>query len=133
MSTSLATRRRTFVDRTNSRRRSLFTAGSLALFACGDDTSGPKPDVTWEGTVTSAATGAPIAGADVGVGTPNQFTLDVIRSGTTDAQGHYSLTIQGCVKEPYLTAAAIGYFPNDKAIACHAGTIAVDIALTPSP
>ena len=104
----------------------------LSLSGCGES-SGPKPTVTWEGTVTSSATGSPIAGASVQVGDGTGFVPAIIASGSTDAQGHYSISHQGCVRNPYLFVGANGYSGYDDPVACHAGTVTVNIALTPSP
>jgi len=118
--------------RINRRYSPISVAFLLSLSGCGES-SGPKPTVTWEGTVSSAATGAPISGAAVEVVDGSGFVGITKASGTTDAQGHYTLSHQGCFPNPYLEASASGYLGDDKPIACRAGTVSVDIALTPSP
>jgi len=112
----------------------LRVAGLLALSGCGDET-GPKPDVTWEGVVTSSATGAPISGASVVLEdwTTLSFVPPVLASTSSDAQGGYSITRQGCVRVPYLVVGAPGYTSINKPVACRAGTVTTDISLTPSP
>ena len=133
MPTSLSLHRRSYVTPRIARRWSpVRVAFVFTLIGC-DEGTGPKPDVTWEGIVSSSATGAPISGATVEVGDGSGLVLAVARSGTTDAQGHYSLTNQGCFPNPYLQASANGYFLNSKPIGCRAGTQTVHIALNPMP
>ena len=127
-----STRPSRYGSRTIVRRWSPFQVASLVtLFGCGGDV-GPKPEVIWEGTVTSTATGAPISGAGVAVGDGSGFVIQVMASGTTDAQGHYTLSHRGCFQYPYLTANAPGYNANDKPVSCRAGTQTADISLEPT-
>ena len=104
----------------------------LLLFAC-DSSTGPKGDLLLEGTVTNAATGASISGATVGVGDGSGFGISIKQSTTTDSQGRYTLSHQGCINNPYLQAFAPGYDLDDKPVACRAGTQTVNISLTPTP
>lgn len=126
--------RKLCVARKTSPRWSVLPMSCLPiLLACGGSTE-PKRDLLLEGTVTSAATGAAISGATVGVFDGSGLGLAPVQSSTTtDAQGHYIVSHLGCIKNPYLHASAAGYFLNSEKLACRSGTQTVSIALTPSP
>ena len=104
----------------------------LLVIACGSST-GPSGDLLLEGTVTSAATGAAISGATVGVGDGSGFVIQIQQSTTTDSQGRYTLSHQGCINNPYVEVTATGYILNSKQVACRAETQTVNISVTPTP
>ena len=89
------------------------------VLACGGDGGGPSSTGTISGSVTSAASGAPLAGATVSVGS---------RQATSDAAGHFDLTgvptgaaTLGCAQP--------GYVAYSAAITVQEGSNTRDIAL----
>jgi hypothetical protein len=83
------------------------------------------PSGTLDGTVTDSVTNDPIAGADIDVAPLGAST-------TTDASGHYSLTLP--VGDYDVTASAFGYSPDTQpATITDGGTTTVDFALVPAP
>ena len=103
----------------------------LLVIACGS--TGPSGDVLLQGTITSAATGTVISGATVGVGNGSGLVVQIAQSTTTDSQGRYTLSHQGCINNPYVVVSATGYFLNSKQVACSTGTQTVNVSLTPAP
>jgi hypothetical protein len=104
----------------------------LFLFACGtepEDTRG----LLFEGTITDADTGAPIPGTGVGVADGSGFGLPTSLPATSDARGHYTLTHDGCINNPYLDAYASGYYFYSAAVLCKAERQTVHVALTRDP
>ena len=107
-------------------------ASMLVLMACGtepEDTRG----LLFEGTITDADTGAPIPGTGVGVADGSGFGLPTSLPATSDAQGHYTLTHDGCINNPYLDAHANGYYFYSGAVVCKAERQTVHVALTRDP
>jgi hypothetical protein len=94
--------------------------GSFKFPSCTSAPSG-----TLEGTVSDSSTNAPIAGA--------QITVDPIgASTTTDASGHYSLTLP--VGDYDVTASHFGYTSQTQpASVTNGGTTTLDFALVAAP
>lgn len=131
-------------------RPTLACAMLLALAAC--DITGSGHPLTISGTVRSAATAAPIAGARVEIYS-NPFIGEGYRMKTveTDAQGRYTARIeeQRSYAEPNCAAMALwvtahGYAAGGPANGrpgigseqdplCESGTVTVDVSLTPLP
>jgi hypothetical protein len=121
------------VGRVSQRWFALSLACALALMACGSTEPGDDL-LQFDGTITTAASGAPISGAEVSFADGTGLVPAIFESTTTDAQGRYNLSHHGCNKNPYIFAGASGYYANQKAVACKVGAITtVDISLTPSP
>lgn len=79
---------------------------------------------TVSGTVTSAETGAALAGAVV-----KATCDDVLYSGTTDAEGNYSFAIMQDAKDYTLTTVAEGYFPQTETVSVKEGSQTRNAAL----
>jgi hypothetical protein len=122
---------RPIIPKVSLRWPALELACVLALLACGS--TGPSGDLLLEGTITNAVNGGAISGATVGVGDGSGFVIKIVQSTTTDSQGRYTLSHHGCIKSPYIQAAATGYNANDKSVPCRAETQTVNISLTPAP
>jgi N-acetylneuraminic acid mutarotase len=101
----------------------LGTPAGVAAF-----TSGPHGDIA--GTVTDASSGTPVAGAQV---TADDSGSGVHASATTDASGHYDLTIDTGTYN--LTVAAYGYTTATvSGVAVTDGaTVTENVALNPVP
>jgi Carboxypeptidase regulatory-like domain/Kelch motif len=92
--------------------------GSFRFPSC---TAGAHGDVG--GTVTDASTGKPITGATIATS---------LATTTTDAQGHYRLTLPA--GDYQLSVTAFGYVTRAVPLTvADGGTAAVDVALTPEP
>jgi hypothetical protein len=104
----------------------------FALTACSTEPKDVR-GLLFEGTVTDAATGAPIAGVGVGVADGSGFGLPSSFPATSDAQGHYTLSHAGCIHTPYLAAYAPGYYWGSIEVLCKAERQTVNIALTRDP
>jgi hypothetical protein len=122
------------ISSTNARayRFTLPFACLLVLLACGtepEDTRG----LLFEGTITDADTGAPIPGTGVGVADGSGFGLPTSLPATSDAQGHYTLTHDGCINNPYLDAYATGYYFYSTEVVCKAERQTVNVSLTRDP
>ena len=110
--------------------RALLCAGVLTLGGCSLEPEFVQ--LKFEGRVTDATTGAAIAGAtvslveafDVTGGTP-------LASGTSDANGRYTLSYADCADVPFITGEANGYHFVGVAIGCREGTQTLHLALTP--
>jgi hypothetical protein len=102
----------------------------LLLIACGS--TEPKGDLLFEGTIVDAATGAPISGTGVGVGDGLSIGFPPLVS-TTDSQGRYTLSHDGCITSPYLYAYAQGYNWDSKQVGCKAERQTVNFSLTRAP
>jgi hypothetical protein len=114
---------------------SLRLASVLMLIACGS-TEPIEKNLLFEGTITDAATGTPIAGAGVLLIRGNGLSLlpgPTVQSTTSDTQGHYTLSHMGCVHEPWLAAAAAGYYYDDQRVGCQPGSQTVNFSLTRAP
>jgi hypothetical protein len=110
-------------------------ASVLMLIACGS-TEPIEKNLLFEGTITDAATGTPIAGADVFLIRGNGLSLlpgPTVQSTTSDTQGHYTLSHMGCVHEPWLAAAAAGYNFHDQRVGCQPAGQTVNFSLTLAP
>ena len=112
---------------------------TLALAACGETPTGP-PEIrlSFDGSVTSAADGAPIQGATVDFVTG--LFGDRIESTTlTDASGRYALTGSGSctlsafIMFAHLEAVAHRFYSDSyhETIACTTATQTIDFVLTP--
>jgi hypothetical protein len=104
----------------------------FALIACSTEPKDAR-GLLFEGTVTDAATGAPIPGTGVGVADGSGFGLPSSLPATSDAQGHYTLSHAGCINNPYLAAYATGYYWGSIEVLCKAERQTVNIALTRDP
>ena len=71
----------------------LLTAFALTATACSTDGTGPAQMTTLDitGVITSAATGAPIAGARVELGFIRYLQSGTVTHATTNASGSYTL------------------------------------------
>jgi hypothetical protein len=110
-------------------------ASVLMLIACGS-TEPIEKNLLFEGTITDAATGTPIAGAGVLLIRGNGLSLlpgPTVQSTTSDTQGHYTLSHMGCVHEPWLAAAAAGYNFHDQRVGCQPAGQTVNFSLTRAP
>lgn len=104
----------------------------FVLIACGtepEDTRG----LLFEGTITDADTGAPVPGTGIGVADGTGFGLPTSLPATSDAQGHYTLSQNGCINNPYLAAYATGYYWNSVQVVCKAERQTVNMSLTRDP
>jgi hypothetical protein len=104
----------------------------LVLLACGTEPQDTR-GLLFEGTITDADTGAPIPGTGVGVADGSGFGLPTSLPATSDAQGHYTLTHDGCINNPYLDAYANGYYFYSVAVVCKAERQTVHVALIRDP
>jgi hypothetical protein len=104
----------------------------LFLMACG---TGPQDTrgLLFEGTITDADTGLPISGTGIGVADGSGFGLPTSFPTTSDAQGRYTLTHDGCINNPYLDAYANGYYFYSVAVVCKAERQTVNVSLTRDP
>ncbi|MDP9204676.1 MAG: carboxypeptidase-like regulatory domain-containing protein [Gemmatimonadota bacterium] len=110
----------------------LRVAGVLVLMACGS-TEPIEKNLLFEGVITNAATGAPIAGAGISVGDGSGFVPAIAQSTTSDSQGHYTLSHYGCIYNPYVFAGASGYFASQAKVGCMRGSQTVNFSLTRDP
>jgi hypothetical protein len=110
----------------------LVLACVLTLIAC-DSTAPIEKNLFFEGTISDAATGAPIAGASISVGDGHGFVPAIVKSTTSDAQGRYTLAHFGCIFTPYVFAGAAGYFDAQEAVGCKPGTQTVNFSLSRNP
>jgi hypothetical protein len=102
------------------------------LTACGS--TEPKSNLLiFEGVVTDAATGAPVAGASVQFGGGFGLVPAIAASTTTNTQGAYSLMHDGCVVNPYVFASASGYYFDQKEVGCQIARQTINFALTRDP
>ena len=102
------------------------------LTACGS--TEPKSNLlVFEGTVTDVSTGAPISGASVALSDGSTFGLPLVWPGTTDAAGKYSLSQNGCVRNPYLLATAPRYNIDGKQVRCDVERQTVNFSLARDP
>ena len=97
----------------------------------GHDTV-PNTKMDYEGTVTDASTGQPIAGANVGVYTCEFVFCTTHATGTTDAQGHYTVFGE-CYSNNGISAWAEGYVASGHEANCAQGRQTADFALSPNP
>jgi protocatechuate 3,4-dioxygenase beta subunit len=108
---------------------------SMTIAAC--DSAAPKfTQLKFEGTVTDAATGSPIAGATVSVADfSGSFSLfgRTLQSTVTDSQGRYTLSYPGCVQNPYVGASAADYNFTDQEVSCMEAAQVLNFALNRTP
>jgi hypothetical protein len=104
----------------------------VVLIACSS-TEPIEKNLLFEGTITDAATGAPIAGSGISVGNGSGFVPVIVHSTTADAQGHYTLAHYGCVYDPYVFADAPGYYGDQAKVGCMPGSQTIDFSLTRDP
>jgi hypothetical protein len=110
----------------------LMLAFFAVLIACGS--TEPKSNLlVFEGTITDISTGAPISGASVAFGDGSGFGFPAVWPATTDAAGNYTLSENGCVRSPYLYAAATRYYLTSKPVRCDVERQTVNFALTRDP
>jgi hypothetical protein len=94
----------------------------IGSFKFPNCTAGPHGDLT--GTVTNSGNGNPIAGALVS--TSNGST-------TTDAQGHYSLTLPAGTYDVTYSAFGFNTHTESGVVITDGGTTTVNVALDPAP
>ena len=107
----------------------LFFAVLLAITGCSLEPNFVR--LSFDGQVTDAADGDPIVGATVSLvealdPTPGAFLV----TGTTNAEGRYSLTYEDCADVPFLTAAAAGYRTVGISVSCNEDSQSLNIELT---
>ena len=105
----------------------------LAIIGCGGTPTVPNTVLDFAGTVTDAATGAPIAGASVSTQHCG-FSLVCANTAnaTTDAQGHYAVHAR-CLSDNWLAVFAAGYQASQREVRCEQTRQTGDFALTKSP
>src|SRR5947199_4944185 len=87
------------------------------LTACGS--TEPKSNLlVFEGIVSDISTGSPISGASVAFGSGTGLVPAIAASTTSDAQGRYSVSHDGCVLNPYLFVSAPRYYFDQKELGC---------------
>lgn len=102
------------------------------LTACGS--TEPRSNLlVFEGTITDISTGAPIAGAKLAFGDGSGFGFPGVWPATSDVAGNYTLSQNGCVRSPYLYAAATHYYLTSKPVRCDVERQTVNFALTRDP
>ena len=106
--------------------------GLLILLACGGGTQPGKSRLAFEGIVTNAATGAPIAGVDIAVYGGNGLVPQTLQRTTTDAEGRYT-TNAGCIVPAWVGAGMVGYSGRQLDVTCLAEVQTLNISLTASP
>ena len=89
----------------------LITVGQLSIINCQLSII---PKVEYSGTVTAAATGLPIRGANIAVVQKLNGLYPVTLTTTSDSQGSYQLTAYNAPME--ITAQATGYLPQKATI-----------------
>jgi hypothetical protein len=110
-------------------------SASLVVFgavACDDHDTVQNTKMDYEGTVTDASTGAPIAGASVVTVTCDFFSCAYPAVGLTDAQGHYTVFSE-CYSNNGLAVSADGYVGTGRDANCGQGRQVANFALTRSP
>lgn len=119
---------------TNARayRFTLPLAYLFVLIACSTEPEAARA-LLFEGTITDADTGAPIPGTGIGVADGSGFGLPTSLPATSDAQGHYTLSHNGCINSTYLAAYVTGYYWNSVEVVCKVERQTVDISLTRDP
>ena len=107
----------------------LFFAVLFAVTGCSLE---PKfVQLSFEGRLTDEATGNAIAGATVSlVEALNPAPGAFLVTGTTNADGRYSLTYEDCADVPFITAVAEGYRTAGVAVSCEENSQTVNIELT---
>jgi hypothetical protein len=103
----------------------------LVLIACGS-TEPIEKNLLFEGTITNAATGAPIAGAGVSVGNGRFPVPEIFQSTASDLQGHYTLPHSGCIFDPYIYVGASGYLAGQEKVGCKPDSQTLNFSLTPN-
>ena len=102
------------------------------LIACGS--TEPRSNLlVFEGVVSDISTGAPIAGASIAFGGGSGFVPEIGASTTSDSQGRYTLTQDGCVVSPYLFVSAPNYYFDQKEVGCQVARQTINFSLTRVP
>jgi hypothetical protein len=102
------------------------------LIACGS--TEPRSNLlVFEGIITDISTGAPIAGASVQFGDGSGFVPAIAASTTSDAQGNYSVSHDGCVPSPYLFVYAARYYFDQREVGCKVARQTINFSLTRDP
>jgi hypothetical protein len=110
----------------------LMLATFAMLIACGS-TEPTSNILVFEGIITDVSTGAPIAGASVQFGNGSGLVPAISASTTSDAQGNYSVSHDGCVPSPYLFVHAARYYFDQKAVGCQVARQTINFSLTRDP
>jgi hypothetical protein len=108
---------------------------AVAIFlaaGCNDHDTVQNTKMDYEGTVTDAATGAPIAGATVSTSTCDFLFCNTTGTATTDAQGHYTV-FRECYSNNWLSAFAEGYVGTEREANCGPSRQVANFALDRSP
>jgi Carboxypeptidase regulatory-like domain len=108
------------------------SAAAVFVAGCNSHDTVQNTKMDYEGTVTDASTGAPIAGASVTTVTCEIFSCAFPAVGITDAQGHYTVFGQ-CYSNNALAVTAEGYVPSGRDADCGQDRQVADFALTRSP
>ena len=114
--------------------KNMSSLGLLILLACGGGGTEPSGSrLAFEGTVTDAATGAPIAGVHVEVATGIGLVPQQLLGTTTDTQGRYSLSYGGCRSPAFVLAIITGYNWASETVTCQAEIQTLNLSLTADP
>ncbi len=108
--------------------RPLFFAVLFAISGCSLEPNFVQ--LSFEGRVTDVTTGNAIAGATVSLVEALSAPGAFLATGTTDANGRYTLTYADCADVPFVTAEAEGYRPVGVAVSCQENSQTVNIGLT---
>ena len=114
-------------------RRYAHSLACLALLTACGSTEPTSNILVFEGVITDASTHTPISGATVQFGGGSGLIPAIAASTTSDAQGSYSLSHNGCVVSPYLFASASGYFLSQKEVGCQVARQTINLSLTRDP
>ena len=118
-------------------RRAILAFTAISLAGCGDVLSPNAAALSFQGTVTSEASGQPVSGAHVALTDP-VILYGERASTTTDAQGHYTLaySLDNCVAGTLgiaLGASATGFVEKTYQASCTASVQQVDFSLATAP
>ena len=100
--------------------------------ACNSHDTVQNTKMDYEGTVTDATNGAPIAGATVSTYTCDFFFCTDQATATTDAQGHYTVFGE-CYSNNGISATAPGYVASGRDADCGPSRQVANFALSRSP
>jgi len=109
----------------------LIFAGLFAISGCSLEPEFVQ--LSFEGQVTDVATGNAIAGATVSLVEALDPPGSFLATGTTNAEGRYTLTYPDCADVPFVTATAEGYRPIGISVGCDENSQSVNIELTAEP
>ena len=107
----------------------------IALSAAGCDVTGLKSTtIRVQGTVTAAATGQPVAGAQMRL--YPSFISEAVATSTTDAQGRYALTgsVSNCIEGDFalrVGVTASGFDSDGMNALCHTDLQQINFSLSP--